>query len=109
MGSVVDGSAVEREIIWDLLTNTIAASQILGVDAEFRAKLIAAKQRIRPLEIGRAGQLEEWGHDWDLNAPELNHRHVSHLFAVYPGWQISPDMTPRSGSRGKEITRASGR
>jgi alpha-L-fucosidase 2 len=93
-GSVVDGSAVEREIVWDLFTNTIAASKVLGTDAEFRAKLEAAKARIRPLEIGKAGQLEEWGHDWDLNAPEMNHRHVSHLFAAYPGWQISPDTTP---------------
>jgi len=93
-GSVVDGSAVEREIIWDLFTNTIAATQVLGVDPEFRAKLLAAKAHIRPLEIGKAGQLEEWGHDWDLNAPEMNHRHVSHLFAAYPGWQISPATTP---------------
>jgi alpha-L-fucosidase 2 len=93
-GSVVDGSAVEREIVWDLFTNTIAASKVLGADAEFRSKLEAAKAKIRPLEIGKAGQLEEWGHDWDLNAPEMNHRHVSHLFAAYPGWEISPDTTP---------------
>ena len=93
-GSVVDGSAVEREIIWDLFTNVITASQILGIDPEFRAKLVAAKASLRPLEIGKAGQLEEWGHDWDLNAPEMNHRHVSHLFAAFPGWQISPLTTP---------------
>ena len=94
IGSVVDGSAVEREIIWDLFTNTITASRLLKTDPEFRTKLEAAKARIRPLEIGKAGQLEEWGHDWDLNAPEMNHRHVSHLFAAYPGWQIEPDRTP---------------
>ena len=93
-GSVVDGSAVEREIIWDLFTNTIAATQVLGIDPDLRARLVAAKARIRPLEIGKAGQLEEWGYDWDLNAPEMNHRHVSHLFAAYPGWQISPQTTP---------------
>ena len=94
VGRVVDGSAVEREIIWDLFTNTITASQVLGIDPDFRAKLKNAKAAIRPLEIGKAGQLEEWGHDWDLNAPEMNHRHVSHLFAAYPGWQISPETTP---------------
>jgi alpha-L-fucosidase 2 len=94
-GSVVDGSAVEREIIWDLFTNTIAASKILNTDTAFRAKLEQARARIRPLEIGKEGQLEEWGHDWDLNAPEMNHRHVSHLFAAFPGWQITPDSTPR--------------
>jgi alpha-L-fucosidase 2 len=94
VASTVDGSAVEREIIWDLFTNVITASQVLDVDTEFRARLIAAKAKIKPLEIGKVGQLEEWGHDWDLNAPEMNHRHVSHLFAAFPGWQISPDTTP---------------
>ena len=94
-GSVVDGSAVEREIVWDLFTNTIAASQVLGVDEGFRAKLEQAKSRIRSLEVGKAGQLEEWGHDWDVNAAEMNHRHVSHLFAAYPGWQISLLTTPK--------------
>ncbi len=94
VASVVDGSAVEREIIWDLFTNTIAASEILETDKTFRADLQLAKSKIRPLEIGKAGQLEEWGHDWDLNAPEMNHRHTSHLFAAYPGWQIAPETTP---------------
>ena len=94
IGSVVDGSAIEREIVWDLFTNTITASQVLNTDTEFRQKLIAAKAQLRPLEIGKAGQLEEWGHDWDENAPEKNHRHVSHLFAAYPGWQITPETSP---------------
>jgi alpha-L-fucosidase 2 len=92
--SVTDGSAVEREIVWDVFTNTIAASKVLGTDVAFRAKLEFAKDRLEPLQIGRAGQLEEWGHDWDLNAPEMNHRHVSHLFGLYPGHQISPERTP---------------
>jgi alpha-L-fucosidase 2 len=93
-GSVVDGSAVEREIIWDLFTNTIAATKVLGIDEAFRSRLQAAKDQMEPLQIGKAGQLEEWGHDWDLNGPEMNHRHVSHLFALFPGHQISPRETP---------------
>jgi alpha-L-fucosidase 2 len=93
-GSVVDGSAVEREIIWDLFTNTIAATKVLGIDEGFRSRLQAAKDQMEPLQIGEAGQLEEWGHDWDLNGPEMNHRHVSHLFALFPGHQISPRETP---------------
>jgi alpha-L-fucosidase 2 len=93
-GSVDAGSAVEREIIWDLFSNTIQASRVLDTDAEFRGRLEAARAKIRPLEIGRAGQLEEWGHDWDLNAPEKDHRHVSHLFALFPGRQITPEGTP---------------
>lgn len=94
IGSVVDGSAVEEEIIWDLFTNTIAASKILGEDNVFRTKLETARNKLRPLKIGKGGQLEEWGHDWDLNAPEMNHRHVSHLFALFPGHEISPQLTP---------------
>ena len=92
-GAVSDNSAVEREIIWDLFTNTIAAEKVLGVDADFRAKLEAAKAKLRPLEIGKEGQLEEWGHDWDQYG-DLHHRHVSHLFGAYPGWEISPLHTP---------------
>jgi alpha-L-fucosidase 2 len=93
-GSVADGAAAEREIIWDLFTNTIAAGKVLGADEAFRAKLQAAKDRMEPLQIGKAGQLEEWGHDWDMNGPELNHRHVSHLFALFPGHEISVEETP---------------
>lgn len=102
IASVVDGSAVEREIIWDLFTNTIAASKVLGIDGIFRSKLQVAKDRLEPLQIGRAGQLEEWGHDWDLNAPEMNHRHVSHLFALFPGHEISPQLTPKLADAAKK-------
>ena len=102
VGTVVDGSAVEREIIWDLFTNTIAASRVLDTDQAFRAKLQAAKDQMQPLEIGKAGQLEEWGHDWDLNASEMNHRHVSHLFALFPGHEISPQETPELAAAAKK-------
>jgi len=101
-GSVVDGSAVEREIIWDLFTNTIAASKVLGTDRLFRSKLQVAKDKMEPLQIGKAGQLEEWGHDWDLNGPEMNHRHVSHLFALFPGHEISPQETPALAAAAKK-------
>jgi alpha-L-fucosidase 2 len=102
VASVVDGSAIEREIVWDLFTNTIAASRVLDIDDAFRTKLEAAKERLEPLQIGAAGQLEEWGHDWDLNAPEMNHRHVSHLFALFPGHEISPRETPALASAAKK-------
>jgi alpha-L-fucosidase 2 len=102
IASVVDGSAVEREIVWDIFTNTIAASKILGTDDELRARLETAKEALEPLQIGSAGQLEEWGHDWDLNAPEMNHRHVSHLFALFPGHEISPQLTPAQAAAVKK-------
>jgi alpha-L-fucosidase 2 len=92
--SATEGTAVEREVIWDLFTNTIQACKTLKTDDDFRAQLEAAKAKIRPLEIGKAGQLEEWGQDWDLNDPEPTHRHVSHLFALFPGKQITVEETP---------------
>ena len=91
---VCEGSATERQIIWELFNNTAMASKALGLDADFRAKLGEARSKIRPPEIGRGGQLMEWGKDWDLNAPEPKHRHISHLFALHPGRQISPLTTP---------------
>jgi alpha-L-fucosidase 2 len=88
------GTAVERQIIWELFNNTIMASRTLGFDDGFRNKLETAKAAIRPPEIGHAGQLMEWGKDWDLNAREMSHRHISHLFALHPGRQITPLRTP---------------
>jgi alpha-L-fucosidase 2 len=88
------GTAVERQIIWELFNNTLMASRTLGVDEELQSLLEAAKTDIRPPEIGKAGQLMEWGGDWDLNAREMSHRHISHLFALHPGRQITPLRTP---------------
>jgi alpha-L-fucosidase 2 len=88
------GTAVERQIIWELFNNTLMASRTLGVDEELQSFLEAAKTDIRPPEIGKAGQLMEWGKDWDLNAREMSHRHISHLFALHPGRQVSPLRTP---------------
>jgi alpha-L-fucosidase 2 len=96
-GSVSDNTAIEREIVWDLFTNTIAAEKLLGLDPDLRVKLETAKAKLRPLEIGKDGQLEEWGHDWDMNG-DLHHRHVSHLYGAFPGWEISPLRTPELAS-----------
>ena len=93
-GWVCAGGAAERQIIWDLFHNTAWASRILKVDEGFRKEIDMARAKIRPPEIGKAGQLMEWGQDWDLNAPEPNHRHISHLFALHPGRQVSPLRTP---------------
>ncbi len=79
-------------IIRDLFTNCIAASEVLDTDADLRQMLIAARERLYPYEIGSRGQLKEWPHD--LPESEVHHRHVSHLFGVYPGNQITPEGTP---------------
>jgi len=91
---VCEGAAMERQIIWELFNSTVLACKNLDLDQEFSKKLETARDCIRRPEIGKGGQLMEWGKDWDLNAPEPQHRHVSHLFALYPGRQISPIHTP---------------
>jgi len=83
---------MDLAILWDLFTHTIAASEILGVDAPFRDTLVVARERLLPYQIGQHGQLQEWSRDWD--DPEDHHRHVSHLFGVYPGHQLTPEGTP---------------
>ncbi|HEY0946632.1 MAG TPA: glycoside hydrolase family 95 protein [Opitutaceae bacterium] len=92
--SVCEGATMERAIVWDLFNNTAQAAAVLGIEPEFQKKLETARDRIRPLEIGKAGQLMEWGGDWDLNGPDMHHRHVSHLYPLCPGQQISALGTP---------------
>ncbi|MEI6605110.1 MAG: glycoside hydrolase family 95 protein [Verrucomicrobiota bacterium] len=88
-------ATLDLELIGDLFERCIAASNILGVDKEFREQLGAAQRRLPPLQIGKAGQLQEWIGDWDMQAPERKHRHVSHLYAMMPGQRITPRETPR--------------
>ena len=91
-GVVTIGSAMDLEIAWDLLTNCIEASEILGVDERQRGIWKDVRTRLHPLQIGAKGNLVEWYKDWEDEDPQ--HRHVSHLFALYPGRQISPMTTP---------------
>jgi alpha-L-fucosidase 2 len=92
--SIVAGPMMDSEIIRDLFSNTILASEILNRDKDFREALAKTRARLQPNKIGKAGQLQEWLEDWDLQAPQLNHRHVSHLYAAFPSWQINLFDTP---------------
>jgi alpha-L-fucosidase 2 len=92
--SVCAGPTMDMEILRDLFANTIAAGEILKRDAAFRAELAAARARLAPLQIGSAGQLQEWLEDWDLQAPDRHHRHVSHMYALFPSDQIDARATP---------------
>src|SRR5690606_1346043 len=74
-----------------LFSNTIAAAEILEVDEDFRELLREKIQRIAPNQIGRYGQLQEWLEDKD--DPNEQHRHVSHLWALHPGNEITPLQT----------------
>ncbi len=91
-GQVTIGSAMDLEICWELFTDVIEASEVLGVDPELRAKWIHYRDNLHPLQIGAAGNLVEWYKDWKDVEPE--HRHVSHLFGLHPGHEISPLTTP---------------
>ena len=88
--SVCAGPTMDMEILRDLFDHSIQAAEILGVDSDFRAQVAAARDRLAPFQIGSAGQLQEWLEDWDMQAPEIHHRHVSHLYAVFPSHQITP-------------------
>jgi alpha-L-fucosidase 2 len=92
--AICAGPAMDSQILRDLFANCIEAARILGVDEDFRAACGAARARLPPDRVGKAGQLQEWLEDWDMEAPEPTHRHVSHLYALYPGAQISLRGTP---------------
>jgi len=92
--SVCAGPTMDMQILRDLFTNCIRAAEILGVDNDFREQLTATRARLAPNQIGKAGQLQEWLQDWDMEAPDLHHRHVSHLYALYPSDQINVHDTP---------------
>ncbi len=94
-GWVTKGTAMDIEMLYDNFSDMIYFSELLGVDEELRDKLISLRSRLAPLNIGMAGQLCEWGRDWDLNAPEINHRHVSHLYGLHPGGMINTIKTPQ--------------
>jgi alpha-L-fucosidase 2 len=85
---------MDSQIIRDLFANTIRAAEILGIDQAFRAVLAKNRARLAPNQIGKGGQLQEWLEDWDLEAPEKHHRHVSHLYGAFPSWQINVFDTP---------------
>lgn len=92
--SICAGPAMDRQILRDLFDRTADAAAVLGKDADFAAQLRQIRAALAPDRIGKAGQLQEWLEDWDEGAPEPDHRHVSHLYALYPGQQIDPDETP---------------
>lgn len=92
--SLCAGPTMDMQILRDLFDRTAKAATLLDRDHDFAAELLTARHRLRPDQIGHAGQLQEWAGDWDMQAPEPHHRHVSHLFGLYPSHQIDLDRTP---------------
>lgn len=91
-GAVSVATTMDMALIWDVFSNVIQASEQLNIDADFRKKLTEAKKKLFPLQIGKKGNLQEWYKDWNDEDPQ--HRHVSHLFALHPGREVSPLTTP---------------
>jgi alpha-L-fucosidase 2 len=91
-GGMVMGPTMDHQIIRDLLANTAKSAATLGVDEDFASKLTAMRAQIAPNHIGKHGQLQEWLEDKD--DPTNTHRHCSHLWGLYPGWEITPRGTP---------------
>lgn len=91
-GPMSAGVTMDNQLVFDMLTRTALASEILQEDVAYRAKLKAAAKRIPPMHIGKYTQLQEWLEDKD--DPKSEHRHVSHLYGLYPSNQISPYRTP---------------
>jgi len=91
-GGLVMGPAMDHQIIRSLFGNVIAAGQILGVGRELSAQLTTLRAKIAPNRIGKHGQLQEWLEDVD--DPNNKHRHVSHLWALHPGDEITSAGTP---------------
>ena len=91
-GSLCMGPTMDIEIAQALFSRVIQASEVLDTDAEFRNRLKAARDKLPALKIGKYGQLQEWQEDYEERDP--GHRHISHLWALYPGYQITLRGTP---------------
>jgi len=92
--SLAMGPTMDQQILRDLFTSVIKGARDLGVDRDLQEKWTAVRARLAPMTIGSAGQLQEWLEDWDMKAPEIHHRHVSHLYGLFPGHDIDVRRTP---------------
>lgn len=90
--TVTAGSTMDNQIVFDVLSQTFQAAQVLGKDTSTLSVLSAQLQKLPPMQIGRYGQLQEWIIDGD--DPKDEHRHISHLYGLYPSNQISPYTHP---------------
>ncbi|MBL7828453.1 MAG: glycoside hydrolase family 95 protein, partial [Saprospiraceae bacterium] len=91
-GATLYGNTSDLAMIRELFMQVVAASNTLGIDAEFRHQIETALEKLHPYQISHTGGLREWYHDWKDAEPQ--HRHQSHLFGLHPGHHISPEGTP---------------
>ena len=91
--NICAGPTMDLQILNDLFSYVIKASEILGRDKNLRTQLIQMRSNLAPMKIGQYGQLQEWINDWDN--PKDTHRHFSHLYGMYPSCQINVRKTPK--------------
>lgn len=89
---ITAGATHDNQLLYDLFSKTILAGKILKKDDAFGELLLKTRDKLPPMQVGRFGQLQEWLEDWDN--PDDHHRHVSHLYGLFPSNQISPYRTP---------------
>ena len=90
--NVTAGCTMDNQIVRDILSQTLSAAEILGEDEGYRHTLQQAIAKLPPMRVGQYGQLQEWRED--IDDPRDEHRHISHLYGLYPSDQISPYRTP---------------
>ncbi|ADG10373.1 glycoside hydrolase family 95 protein [Caulobacter segnis] len=100
--SIVAGPTMDQAIIRDLFDNCLKAEAVLGADQTFVAELKTARDKLAPYKVGKDGQLQEWQEDWDADAPDIHHRHVSHLYGLFPSDQIAIDTTPKLAAAARQ-------
>ena len=100
--SITAGPTIDLEILRDLFDHCVRATEILDTDKDFAAEMVAARGRLAPLQIGGAGQLQEWLQDVDLQSHDLHHRHVSHLYGLFPSAQIDANGMPDLAAAAKK-------
>lgn len=105
-GSISSGASMDHQIAWDLLNNCIKAAEVLNITDNFTKEAIAVRDAILQPQIGSWGQLQEWKED--IDDPDNKHRHISHLFALHPGNQISTTKTPELAEAAKVTLNARG-
>ena len=99
--TICAGSTIDMEILSDLFSYVAKASEILDVDEVFREKILKAKKKLAPLQVGSNGQLQEWLEDWGQK--EKSHRHISSLYGLFPGNQISLQRTPELANGARAV------
>lgn len=90
--NLFSGITMDNQLVFDLFSNTLTAANVLNSDKEFCDTIASLRKQLPPMQVGQHGQLQEWFEDWDN--PNDHHRHISHLWGFFPGYQISPYTSP---------------